>query len=320
VRGVLETLDDPYTVLVEPVSRQFEQDDLRGSYGGVGLALNRGPEGQVLLSPMRDSPAAQAGVQEADILLAVDELKITPGLDISRDIAAKIRGEVGTDVILTIQRGDETLVFTITRHVIETPSVTWRMLDEAPTLGYVQIESFTDRTVDELRAALQELIAAGASALILDLRDNGGGLLQSAIDVADQFLDEGVVLYENRRGEAEKSYIAREDGEALDIPLAVLVNQGTASASEIVAGALQDRDRGPLIGESTFGKGSVQLIFDLSDGSSLHVTAARWYTPNRHQLDAVGLTPDFVVESSTDANTYTDPQLERAITFLLTGR
>jgi carboxyl-terminal processing protease len=320
VRGVLETLDDPYTVLVEPVPHQFEQDDLRGSYGGVGLALNRGADGQVLVSPMRDSPAAQAGVQEGDILLTVDDLSITPKLDISRDIAAKIRGEVGTDVTLTIQRGDETLVFTITRQVIETPSVTWRMLDETPTLGYVQIKSFTDRTVDELNTALQELVAADASALVLDLRDNGGGLLQSAIDVADQFLKGGVVLYENRRGEPEKTYNASEDGEAIDFPLAVLVNQGTASASEIVAGALQDRDRGPLIGESTFGKGSVQLIFDLSDGSSLHVTAARWYTPNRHQLDAVGLTPDFVVESSTDTNADNDSQLERAIMFLQTGR
>jgi carboxyl-terminal processing protease len=137
--------------------------------------------------------------------------------------------------------------------------------------------------------------------------------------VTDQFLSEKVVLYENRRGESERSYMAEKGGQALDVPLVVLVNHGTASASEIVAGAIQDHDRGVLIGEKTFGKGSVQLIFDLSDGSSLHVTAARWFTPNRHQLDGVGLTPDILLNPD-EAVATVDAQLEKAITVLLEGQ
>lgn len=318
VRGLLETLEDPYTVLVEPIPRQFEQDDLRGSYGGIGTTLSRNEEGQIVLTPFGDSPAAEAGVLEGDVLLAVDDVAITPEMDISQDIAARIRGEVGTEVTLTIKRGEETLVFTLTRQEIETPSVSWRMLEEAPTLGYVQIKSFTDRTPAESKEALDELLSNGATALVLDLRNNGGGLLQSSIDVADHFLDGGVVLYERRRDEDERSYIANEGGNALELPLVVLVNHGTASASEIVAGAIQDRRRGILVGEPTFGKGSVQLIFDLSDGSSLHVTAARWYTPGRHLLDGVGLTPDLAIEDDPDSNT--DEQLQRAISFLESGK
>lgn len=317
VRGLLSTLGDPYTVFIEPVPHQFEQDSLRGSYGGVGMELSRNAAGQVVLSPFRDSPAAQAGILQDDVLLAIDDLLVTPEMDISQDIVANIRGEVGTDVTLTIQRGEETLTFSITRQVIDIPSVTWCLLEQAPTLGYIHVSSFTHRTVGELQEGLDELLAGGAQGLILDLRGNGGGLLQAAIDVTSQFFDGGVVLYERRRGRDEKSYMAQPGGQALDVPLVVLVNQSTASASEIVAGAIQDRGRGILIGESTFGKGSVQLIFDLSDGSSLHVTAAQWYTPNRHQLDGVGLTPDLIVAANPDGSA--DVQLERAITFLQLG-
>jgi carboxyl-terminal processing protease len=329
LRGLLSTLDDPYTVLVEPIPHQFEQDDLRGSYGGVGVALSRNANGEVVLSPFRNSPAAEAGILEGDVLLAVDGLPIMPEMDISLDIAARIRGKVGSDVTLTIRRGsEETPTFTIVRQVIETPSVTWRVLEQPPPtsevpagatiLGYIHISSFTDRTTDELREGLDELlVASDAQALILDLRDNGGGLLQAAVDVADQFLDGGVVLHERRKGQEEKSYMADQGGRALDIPLVVLVNHGTASASEIVAGAIQDRERGVLIGETTFGKGSVQLIFDLRDGSSLHVTAARWYTPDRHQLDGVGLIPNLIVEAGPDDGM--DVQLERAATLLRSG-
>jgi carboxyl-terminal processing protease len=318
VRGLLNTLDDPYTVFVEPIPRQFEQDDLRGSYGGVGMTLVRNDAGEVVLTPLRGSPAARAGILEGDVLLAVDDLTITPGMDISLDVAAHIRGEIGSNVTLTIRRGAETLTFVVKREVIEIPSVTWRVLEQDPALGYVHISAFTDRTADELKQGLDELLSNNVQGLILDLRDNGGGLLQAAIDVADQFFDSGIVLYENRRGQDERAYEATKGGFALDIPLVLLVNHGTASASEIVAGALQDRGRAILIGETTFGKGSVQLIFDLSDGSSLHVTAARWYTPERHQLDGVGITPDVIVE--TDPNSETDVQLQRAITFLQTEK
>ncbi len=310
-RGLLGTLDDPYTVFIEPLPHQLEQDNLRGSYGGVGMGLARDSDGQVRLSPFRDSPAALAGILQDDVLLAVDGLTITLDMDITQDIVTRIRGEVGTDVVLTVQRDEQTLDFTVTRQVIDVPSVNWRLLEQAPTLGYVHISSFTDRTASELQQGLAELADDGAQALILDLRGNGGGLLQAAIDVAGQFFDGGAVLYERRKGQDEKTYGAAPGGLALEIPLVVLVDGGTASASEIVAGAIQDRQRGILIGETTFGKGSVQLIYDLSDGSSLHVTAARWYTPARHQLDGVGLTPDLSVEA--DPNSDVDVQLEQAI-------
>jgi len=318
VRGLLGTLNDPYTVFVEPTPHQLEQDNLRGSYGGVGVTLERDAAGQAVMTPWRDSPAAQAGILQGDVLLAVDGVSITPEMDLSADVVPLIRGQVGTQVTLSVQRAGETLTFTLTRQVIELPSVEWRMLEQAPTLGYVQISSFTDRTADELQQALAELFASDAAGLILDLRNNGGGLLQASIDVADQFLAEGAILYENRRASEEKLYPATPEGQAQHISLVVLINHGTASAAEIVAGAIQDHRRGQLVGETTFGKGSVQLIFDLSDGSSLHVTAARWYTPGRRQLDGAGLTPDVQVEANPD--TANDVQLERAITLLQTGR
>ncbi len=317
VRGLLGTLGDPYTVFVEPITHQFEQDDLRGSYGGIGVDLGRNSDNQIVLTPFRDSPAAEVGILDGDVLLSVDGLQITPEMDFSRDIAARLRGEVGTEVTLSVLRGESFLTFTITRQVIEIPSVTWRILEQAPSLGYVHIKSFTDRTVDELKRGLNDLRAHDLSGLVVDLRGNGGGLLQSAIDVADQFLDGGPVLYEKRKNEDEQSYVANSDGSAQDIGIVLLVDHGTASAAEIVAGALQDRGRGILVGEPTFGKGSVQLIFDLSDGSSLHVTTARWYTPNRHQLDGVGLTPDILVGSEPESGT--DTQLERAIGYLQNG-
>lgn len=317
IRGLLGTLEDPYTIFVEPIPRQLEQDNLRGQYGGVGVALGRDADGQIVLSPFRDSPAADAGILEGDVLAAIDDVRITAGMDISQEVEARIRGEVGTRVILTIQRGAQTLVFTITRQVIQIPSVTWHMLEQVPALGYVRIKSFSDRTVGELQEGLDELYANGAQGLVLDLRDNGGGLFQASIDVADQFMDSGTVLYERRQGQEEKAYVANKGGHALEIPLVVLVNQGTASASEIVAGAIQDHGRGALIGESTFGKGSVQLIFDLSDGSSVHITAARWYTPDHHQLDGTGLIPNVVVAADSDASE--DVQLKRAVQYLQYG-
>jgi len=190
-------------------------------------------------------------------------------------------------------------------------------LEQDPNIGYIHIRLFTERTPRELERALQDLKGAGAARLVLDMRDNPGGLLDAAVAVASQFLRDGVVLYEDRKDEAEKSYVVTKGGAALDQPLVVLVNRATASASEIVAGALQDRQRGPLIGERTYGKGSVQLVYDLSDKSSLHVTVARWFTPNRQRIDGQGLAPNIELPlSDADRQAGADPQLERAIAYL----
>lgn len=318
IRGALETLQDPYTIFVEPQPRALEKAELEGQFGGIGAYVARGPEGEVILTPMVDSPAEQAGVQEGDELIQVDDTPITPQMT-TDEVVLLIRGEVDTQVKLALQRADaaDPIVVIITRKVIETPSVEWRVLEQDHNTGYIRIRLFTERTGRELEHAIQDLREAGITQLILDLRDNGGGLLDAAVDVSSQFLHEGVVLYEDRRDQPEKFYSVKKGGLALDLPLAVLVNGGTASASEIVAGALRDYERGPLIGERTFGKGSVQLVYDLSDQSSLHVTVARWLTPNRHRIGEEGLAPDVeVIPSETDRASGADPQLEQAIAYL----
>ena len=317
IRGALTTLDDPYTIFVEPKPRRLERDDLRGSFGGIGAWVSKHEDGAIVLKPMEDRPAQRAGILEGDIVVQVDGQEVT--LDMSlEDVILLIRGPVGSVVKLTISRTGhpEPLVFEITREKVETPTVNWRLLDEGQGLGYISISLFTERTSKELEAALKDLKAQGASRLILDLRNNSGGLLETSIDVASQFLSDGVVLYEQRRDQEEKSYPVRRGGKATDIPLVVLVNAGTASASEIVAGAIQDLGRGILIGESTFGKGSVQLVYDLSDQSSLHVTVAHWFTPDRHQITGNGLAPDIVVPlNEEDRAQGKDPQLDRAIAY-----
>jgi len=318
LRGALASLNDPYTLFVAPEPRALEKADLQGEFGGIGAYITRNAAGDVVLTPLVGSPAEQAGVQKGDVLIQVDQTPISSTLQTS-DVVLLIRGKVGSQVRLTLRRAGtaEPVVVSITRQVIETPSVEWHTLDQAPNIGYIRIHLFTERTNQELTRAIQELRQAKATSLILDLRDDGGGLLDAAVDVASQFLDKGAVLYEDRRNAPEKTYPVKPGGLAQDLPLTVLVNGGTASASEIVAGALQDHQRATLIGQHTYGKGSVQLVYDLSDQSSLHVTVARWLTPDRRQIDSTGLTPDIeVAVSDADKAAGKDPVLERAVTQL----
>jgi carboxyl-terminal processing protease len=321
IKGSLATLNDPYTIFIEPEPAAKEKAQLEGQFGGIGAYVQQDEEGRIILDPMPDQPAEQAGLQTGDILVAVDGAPITPEMTVD-DVVSIIRGEVGTEVVLTVERQDvaEPIDITIERAVIETPSAYWRVLEQAPTIGYIQLTSFTERSNQELDQAFDELSAQGAEAYILDLRNNGGGLLDTAIDVASQFLREGVVLREDRKNEGERVYDVRGGGKALDQPLVVLINGGTASASEIVAGSLQDYERATLIGEKTFGKGSVQLIYELSDDSRLHVTVAKWFTPDEHAIDGTGLSPNIeVLFTEEDHNNGHDPQLERAISFLMNG-
>jgi len=321
IKGALATLNDPYTLFIEPEPAADEKAQLEGQFGGIGAFIQRDEAGHAILEPMPDQAAEKAGLVKGDILVAVDGRPIALEMS-TEDIIKLIRGEVGTKVILTVERAgtEETLDITIERVVVETPSVQWRILEEAPTIGYVQLTSFTERSNNELDRAFAELSAQGAASYILDLRGNGGGLLETAVDVASQFLSEGVVLREDRKNEGERVYDVRSGGKALDQPLVLLINGGTASASEIVAGALQDYKRATLIGEKTFGKGSVQLIYELSDASRLHVTVAKWFTPHNNAIDGKGLTPDIeVLVTEEDRANNRDPQLERAISFLQNG-
>ncbi len=312
IRGMLQAYNDPYTSFFEPPATQQQSQQLAGKFGGIGSTVRRETDGRIVLSPFPDRPAAHAGVQDGDVLVKVDAQAITP--DMTFDVISQLlRGEVGTPVTIGVLRETRALTFTITRAEISVPSVTWRVLGEAPSIGYVAISIFAQPTKDELVRAIDDLRSKGATKLILDLRDNGGGLLDSAIDVSSQFVD-GLVVIEARRTGGDRNFNASSTGAARDLPIAVLVNGSTASASEIVAGAIQDRQRGKLIGDQTYGKGSVQNILPLSDGSSLHVTVAQWLTPSRRQITGKGLTPDVLVgRSPDDVNAGRDPQLMKAI-------
>ena len=318
--GLTAAYADPYTVFVEPIAREIERDELRGQFGGIGAYMARNDAGDLVVTVMRDRPAARAGIQDGDILLEVDGKPVTTtGMKVE-EIVTLVRGDVGTRVQLKLKRAGqaEPFIVEVVRERIETPSVETRVLDKDKRIGYARIGLFGERTSRELQAGLAELAAQGVDKLVLDLRGNGGGLVDAAVDTASQFLKEGVVLRELKRGDQERFYPVKSvKSPAQGWELVVLTDGGTASASEIVAGALRDYGRATLIGEKTFGKGSVQEVHEFSDGSSLHVTVARWLTPNRHEIDKIGLVPDVEVGiTGADRDAGHDPQLARAQAWL----
>ncbi|MFQ5398601.1 MAG: S41 family peptidase [Anaerolineae bacterium] len=324
IRGVVSELNDPYTVFVEPILHKQDQESLRGKFGGIGATLSRpDPGGAVILDPIPGNPAEVAGILKGDVLVAVDDVTITAEMTV-HDIVNLIRGETGTPVTLTVlhEGNDHPITVTIERSEILLPSVTFRILKEDPNIGYIQLSRFSGESANEVKNAITSLQAQGATQLILDMRQNGGGLLDAAVNVADLFLTDGVILYQKTRGQqVELTFSARAETAAPNEPLVVLVDRGTASAAEIVAGALQDRERAVLIGnDQTFGKGSVQMVFDLEDGSSVHVTSARWFTPDRRQIDQQGLQPDIWVTVSQEAiDNGLDEVLEQAVAYFQNG-
>ena len=319
IRGLLQTLDDDFTRFSPPDVAARMREDLQGSFEGIGAFVRENEEGLTeIVRPMAGQPAALAGLQAGDVVIAVDGDSV---LDQTLDeVIALIRGPEGTEVTLSVRRqgADEPLDFTVRRELIEIPIIESEMLDDE--IAYVRLTSFNRNADSQLREALGELLAQNPIGLVFDLRDNPGGFLDQSIAVADIFLPEGVVLYE-RSSTFDLDQVHRsDDGDiAEEIPLIVLVSAGSASASEIVAGAIQDRDRGILIGETTFGKGSVQQTHTLSDGSELRVTIARWYTPNDVSIDGNGIAPDIEVPSPVELMGEDDLQLRRAVEYLLTG-
>ncbi len=322
LRGALGALNDPNTTFLEPRAASLERSDLAGQFEGIGATVQNDKDGRlVIVSPVPGSPAEQAGLQPNDVILKVDGRELV-GVS-SADAVVFLRGPKGTSVTLTIQRdGGTPFEVTLKRAPISMPTVTARTLEDvgAPTVGYLRLKLFGERSAGEVQRAIQDLRAKGAQAIILDVRNNPGGYLTAAIDIASQFIGDGVIVYERHSDGREEAFRARGDGVGLDIPVVVLVNAGSASASEIVAGAIHDRQRGKLIGTKTFGKGSVQNVHQLSDQSTLHVTVAHWLTPERHDISKAGLEPDIVVEQEGEAGTSGDRQLQRAVELLVAGR
>lgn len=318
IRGMLEALGDEHTSYMDPDQYLQANTELSGEYEGIGAWVDTGGEYLTIVAPMPGSPAEEAGVEAGDIVVGVDGEDVT-GIDPSL-VVQRILGPKGTAVRLTLQREGTPDPFevSVVRGSILVPSVESEMLDG--DVAYVQLLTFGEETTDDLRAALRTLMAENPRGLVLDLRGNGGGYLDTAVEVTSEFLAEGVVLTERfGNGEAEV-YRARAGGLATEIPMVVLIDAGSASASEIVAGALQDHGRAILVGETTYGKGSVQDWITLSgDGGAVRVTVARWYTPSDRQINEAGLQPDLeVLITEEDVAADRDPQLDRAVEALLT--
>jgi carboxyl-terminal processing protease len=313
VRGMVASLNDPYTFFMEPPAAEVDAGNLAGVFGGIGAEISRTEEGYfIIVRVYRDNPAAEADLQADDIILAVDGAELDISTSDMNEAISRIRGPVGEPVVLTILREEERFDVELIRVEVLIPSVIWEPVEEDPRVGYILVTRFTERSPEEMQQAIDELRQAGVEAYVLDLRNNGGGLVDSAVGVVSEFLDGGLVLSERRIEGEEQTYNAVRGGAALDEPLVVLVNEQTASASEIVGGALQDRERAILIGQQTFGKGSVQVILPLSDGSSLHVTTAEWFTPSHHPIDGNGLLPDIVTEPVEGR----DAEIEAALDYL----
>jgi carboxyl-terminal processing protease len=296
IRGYLNSLDDPFSFFNEPPAARTESASLAGRYGGIGVIIKRNVAGEVELYPYPESPAVRAGIVDGDILVSVngEVVDLEQNLDVIRGL---LRGEVtdeGNGVTITIRTPDseETRTLDIAFEEIRVPSVIWRMLPGEPQIGYLNVMSFTSRTPDELAEAIAALEDQGMQGLVLDLRNNAGGLLRESIEISEAFLDGGVIVIEESRVSGREVIEDTAGGIATEVPMMVLVNNRTASAAEVVAGALQQNDRAQLVGQQTRGKGSVQFIFGLSDGSSFRITGAVWLTPDETPLDGVGLDPD----------------------------
>lgn len=316
ISGMLDSLGDPHTAYMTPEEYIEASTPLDGSYEGIGAYVDTGGDFLTIISAMPGSPAERAGLKTGDAVIKVNGKDVT-GIDPSV-VLKSVKGPAGTSVTVTIQREDlaEPFEVTITREKIELQSVTSEIIEG--DIAYIAISTFGETTTAELRKALETLMDQNPKGLILDLRYNSGGYLITAIEVVSEFIPEGVVMYEEQGNGEELTYTAQPGGLATEIPMVVLVNEGSASASEITAGAIQDYERGILIGVTTYGKGSVQNWIPLeNDQGAVRITIARWLTPNRRQINQVGLTPDVVVEfTQDDIDNGIDPQLNKAIEIL----
>jgi carboxyl-terminal processing protease len=309
--GIISSLDDPYSVFFDPKTAEEFKQELEGTFSGIGAELGIKNNQLTIIAPLPDTPAERAGLKAGDRILAIDSRDTT---DMALDYAVSIiRGEKGTDVTLTTWREewDKAQDFKITRDTIEVASVKWEMKDD---IAHIEINHFNEDTERRFDQAVAELITKNPKGLILDLRNNPGGFLNTAVEVAGEWIENDVIVVEQiddgQRNEERSTGLARLQ----NLKTVVLVNQGSASASEIVAGALQDYGKATLVGEKTFGKGSVQNLEPLRDGSAVKITVAEWLTPKGRLIDKEGIVPDVEIKlTEEDYNAERDPQMDKAI-------
>ena len=305
LKGMLDAIGDPYTVYLDPNTMRDLSDTTVGNFGGVGLSISKPfestpghPAYVEVATPIEDTPGFRAGIQSGDKIIAIEN-EPTDKMTMN-DVLAKLRGEVGAKVTIKILRG-ENIIFDVTlkRELIEVPTVKYGMV-EGTKIGYARLIQFTPDTAIRLQEALDSFEKQGYDSLIIDLRDNPGGLLDSAVAVADKFIDEGpIVTTKSRLAFENQQFTATKKGTTVpkDIPVVVMINKGSASASEIVSGALKDYHRAYLVGETTYGKGSVQQVIPLSNIDGIKMTVARYYTPSDSNIDKMGIPSDLVVSN-----------------------
>ena len=320
VYKVINGLNDTYAAYYTSDEYKDIMEKTQGSYCGIGAYVSADQDSGAItiVKPMKDSPCEKAGAKAGDIIYSVDGTEVT-GKEISQ-VQAMLKGEKGTKVDMVLLRGQKQVKITVTRDNIEEDTVAYQMLDKK--IGYIQVSGFEEVTAKQFEQAVDELEKQGEKALIIDLRENGGGLLESAVKMLDRMLPKGVVVYSKDKSGTKEEYKATDDKE-FKKPLAILVNGNSASASEVFSGAIQDEKKGVLVGTQTFGKGIVQGVFPLGDGSALKMTTAKYYTPNGRNIHGKGLTPDIKVELSEqiqklpESNKKVDNQLKTAFDYLL---
>ena len=324
-------VEDPFSGYMPPEQYQQALGDLSGSFGGIGaeMAIRNVDDPEdlascteltascrlVVIAPLADTPAEAAGIQAGDIVLAVDGESVDGST--MNDQITRIRGEPGTDVTLTIQRDDgEPFDLTITRAEIELQEVETELLDGH--IGYISLNGFSERASEQFAAGLADLLDQGADQVVFDLRDNPGGYIDAAQEIASQFIDDGLIFTQESAGDDVKEYTSTGDGVATDpdLPVVVLVNGGSASASEIVAAALQERSRATLIGEPTFGKNTVQVWARLENEGGIRITISRWFTPDHNSVAPDGIQPDIAAERTDETPPEDDPILDAALEYL----
>ena len=321
VKGYVSGLGDEYSEYITKEELSDFKSDITGNYNGVGIYYGRLKDSSevVVITAIKDTPAYKAGIQPGDIITKINDEEISSEESLT-SVANKIKGEVGSSVKLTIKRGEEVKEFNLTRENIQLHKVESKMLEN--NIGYINISSFDEETANQFKDEYSKLEKEGIKSLIIDLRNNGGGIVQEATDIADRILKKDLVILSTKDKNGEEEITKAKDDDSIDIPIIVLVNENSASASEILAGALKDNKVAQIVGTKTFGKGVIQSVFTLSNGSALKLTIEEYYTPSNTKINHVGITPDIEVKLPDDIeNQYLipeeqDTQLQKAIELL----